>query len=276
MSIQTIKKLSQRPIAYYPIYREITGSTTAGILLSQLMYWFSKKDKIFKTDKEIMDETKLTEKELRNAKKLIKNLDFITVSVEGIPAKTFYEIKWDLLEVELNKNDDTVKTSSDVTVKQVSPKGQDCDSPKGETNKNNNFNTEITTEITSYTKKNIQKNKTQFPKDDQELQRYALDKAATKGIKCPITTYEAFRDHHTAKGSKFVDWRAAFNTWVGNFFKYEAKNEYETIQVNPNLHGTYDYNQELLNVPSQDKVYKLSKDEFIHGVVVDKKIFVKN
>jgi len=41
-------------------------------------------------------------------------------------------------------------------VELVSPKGQDCDSPKGETNKNNNLLTETTTEIT---KKNIQKTK---------------------------------------------------------------------------------------------------------------------
>ncbi|RYA23915.1 hypothetical protein CRU96_05770 [Malaciobacter halophilus] len=89
-----LKQLNQKPIAYYPIYREITGSTTGGILLSQLMYWFSKKDKIFKTDKEIIEETFLTRKELENAKKLIKKLDFITVSREGLPAKTYYEIDW--------------------------------------------------------------------------------------------------------------------------------------------------------------------------------------
>lgn len=92
-----LKQLNQKPIAYYPIYRQVTGSTTGGILLSQLMYWFSKKDKIFKTDLEIMEETFLTKKELENAKKLIKNLDFITVSREGLPAKTYYEIDWDLM-----------------------------------------------------------------------------------------------------------------------------------------------------------------------------------
>ncbi len=33
--------LNQRPIAYYPIYVNITGSICAAIALSQLMYWFS-------------------------------------------------------------------------------------------------------------------------------------------------------------------------------------------------------------------------------------------
>ncbi len=90
-----LKKLNEKPIAYYPIYRKITGSTTGGILLSQLMYWFSKKDKIFKTDADIMEETYLTKKELETAKNLIKKLDFITVSREGLPAKTYYEIHWE-------------------------------------------------------------------------------------------------------------------------------------------------------------------------------------
>ncbi len=87
-----LKQLNQRPIAYYPIYRQLTGSTTGGILLSQLMYWFSKKDKIFKTNEEMINETFLTQDELKSAKRKIKNLAFITVSLEGLPAKTFYEI----------------------------------------------------------------------------------------------------------------------------------------------------------------------------------------
>ncbi len=90
-----LQQLNQRPIVYYPIYRNITGSTTAGILLSQLMYWFSKKQKIYKTDMEIKEETSLTDNELRSAKKVIKNLSFVEVTKEGIPAKTFYKIDWE-------------------------------------------------------------------------------------------------------------------------------------------------------------------------------------
>lgn len=92
---ETLKLLNQRPIAYYPVYRDVTGSTTAGILLSQLMYWFSKKDKIHKLDADILTETLLTENELRSAKNKIKKTDFITVTREGIPAKTYYEIDWE-------------------------------------------------------------------------------------------------------------------------------------------------------------------------------------
>lgn len=98
-----LKELNQRPIAYYPLYTKLTGSTTAGILLSQLMYWFSKKDKIFKTDAEILEETMLTENELRGAKLKLKNVNFIKVTREGTPAKTFYKINWQEYERALLK-----------------------------------------------------------------------------------------------------------------------------------------------------------------------------
>ena len=143
---QLFRELNQKPIAYYPVYRKITGSTTGGILLSQIMYWFSKKDKIFKTDKEIMDETLLTKKEMENAKKLIKKLDFITVSREGIPAKTYYEIDWDIFENYMKNYLVNEETCNSDTWKQVSTNGGNCTPPMVESNKNNNFNTENTTE----------------------------------------------------------------------------------------------------------------------------------
>ena len=101
MNNELLKQLNKRPIAYYPIYRKITGSTTAGILLSQLMYWFSKKDKIYKTDTDIMSETLLTENELRTAKQKIKKLAFIKITLEGLPRKTFYEIDWDIYQTSI-------------------------------------------------------------------------------------------------------------------------------------------------------------------------------
>lgn len=98
-----LKELNQRPIAYYPLYAKLTGSTTAGILLSQLMYWFSKKDKIFKTDAELLEETMLTVDELRGAKQKLKNVSFIKVTREGTPARTFYQINWQEYERALLK-----------------------------------------------------------------------------------------------------------------------------------------------------------------------------
>jgi hypothetical protein len=85
-----------KPIAYYKAFRDMTGSLTAGVLLSQLYYWSDKgKSKDFyKTDKEIMEETGITENELRSAKKKIKGLEFVKVTKRGIPCKTYYEIDY--------------------------------------------------------------------------------------------------------------------------------------------------------------------------------------
>lgn len=91
--------LNEKPIAYYPIYRKITGSTTTGILLSQLLYWWSATGgrKFYKQDSEIMEESGLTVNELRSSKAILKKLDFVIISVEGIPAKTNYDFDADLL-----------------------------------------------------------------------------------------------------------------------------------------------------------------------------------
>lgn len=98
--MKALKLLNSRPIAVYPVYIDITGSVTAGLLLSQVMYWFGANDstKYYKTDDELMSETKLSVNELRTAKIALKELPFLTITREGIPAKTFYEINWDKFE----------------------------------------------------------------------------------------------------------------------------------------------------------------------------------
>ena len=87
-----IKALSDRAIAFAPIYRHITGSTTCALLLSQIVYWSKKKDKFYKTDEEIADETAMTLAEVRGAKARLKQMPFITITREGLPAKTWYRL----------------------------------------------------------------------------------------------------------------------------------------------------------------------------------------
>ncbi len=138
MKKEVLLALHQRPIAYYPIYRRITGSTTAAILLSQLLYWYSACGgrKFYKTDNEIADETQLTEKELRNAKNCLKRFDFILIELEGLPRRTFYSFN------ETNLYHRLVETSTAQRAVLEQPKGRDNDSRKGDTN------TESTAETT--------------------------------------------------------------------------------------------------------------------------------
>ena len=124
-----MKQLNERPIAFYPYYAKLTGSILSGVLLSQLMYWFTKKDKFYKTDKELRDETLLSENELRTAKGKIKKIPFIKITKEGIPCKTYYAIEWEIYEssfvssTELvswnprNKDSDIHKTITKTTTK---------------------------------------------------------------------------------------------------------------------------------------------------------------
>jgi hypothetical protein len=99
-------KLNQRPIAVYPIYIKLTGSVTSGLLLSQIMYWYSAVNgrAFYKSDTEIMEETMLTANELRSAKLRLKSLSFMNMYLKGVPARTHYEIDADLLFSEINKS----------------------------------------------------------------------------------------------------------------------------------------------------------------------------
>lgn len=94
---QMMRSLNQRPIAVYPIYIQMTGKLTSAYLLSQIMYWFasSGKDKIYKTNDEIIQETSLSLDEFKSAKRLLKQIPWLTISIEGVPARTYYEIDWE-------------------------------------------------------------------------------------------------------------------------------------------------------------------------------------
>lgn len=131
-----LKVLNQRPVAYYPIYVAATGSISSGVALSQLMYWFSKgKDKIYKTDKDFERETGHTQKEMMVVRKHLKKLPFLTITREGVPAKTHYEINWDLFYSSIDQwskleNEDGIITRRSI---QESTNGLDCTTPMVET-----------------------------------------------------------------------------------------------------------------------------------------------
>jgi hypothetical protein len=46
-------------------------------------------------------------------------------------------------------------------------------------------------------------------------------RAAVSGLDCDSEA-EHFRDHHTARNSRFADWDAAFRTWLRNAVKFSA------------------------------------------------------
>lgn len=60
-----------------------------------------------------------------------------------------------------------------------------------------------------------------------------LEFAAGQGLLRPAEEFEQFHDHHLARGSCFLDWLAAWRTWVRNALKHQARNmpNVQTLQA---------------------------------------------
>jgi hypothetical protein len=88
-----------RTIALNTAYIDISGSITAGVLLSQMVYWATIKNfgEFYKTNEEFRAETRLGEYEFRKAKNDLINLGVIKCTRRGIPAVSYYLVDVDRL-----------------------------------------------------------------------------------------------------------------------------------------------------------------------------------
>ena len=89
--------MNEKPVAFHRVYAKITGSITAGLLLSQLVYWSKamKGKSFYKTDQDLCDELCFGLYELKGAKDKIK--EFVEIKRKGVPAKTWYTVDEDKL-----------------------------------------------------------------------------------------------------------------------------------------------------------------------------------
>ena len=154
--------LNQRPIAVYPVYIKLTGSVNAGLLLSQIMYWYGAVNgrTFYKSDAEIMEETMLSVNELRHAKARLKQMSFIKITLHGVPAKTHYTIDDKLLFSQINEcslvestkldksktrnynsgiNETNTENTTENTTKNTTEKGCEFKNPLPKTKINNPF-----------------------------------------------------------------------------------------------------------------------------------------
>ena len=91
-----LKAYSQRPIAYQKIYAQITKSITAGLLLSQIAYWWydvNKEKEFYKTNAEFREELGMGPREFKTAKAKLKELNLIKTTRKGVPCRTFYKLE---------------------------------------------------------------------------------------------------------------------------------------------------------------------------------------
>lgn len=86
-----LDELLRSPIAYHQMYAKITGSITAGLLLSQICYWDSRMHRIFwKTNDDFAEELGMGLSEFKAAKSKLIQAGFITVTRRGVPATSHY------------------------------------------------------------------------------------------------------------------------------------------------------------------------------------------
>lgn len=150
--VESLLRIFDRPISYHKCLAEICGSVTAGVMLSQMIYWTPRttdNDRWFyKSMDEWQEETALTRTEQESARKKLKSLGILEEKKEGVPCKLFFRINLKQLTKCLNlfhspvcRNAANKDESSLQTGKQVSRR-------QASRNLADNLYTEITTEIT--------------------------------------------------------------------------------------------------------------------------------
>lgn len=95
--------LLDRPIAFHRCFVTLTGSITGGLFLSQCLYW-SKRTKsddgwFYKTTEEWKEETGMSRHELDGAREKLRALGLISEERRGVPAKLFYKLDCQKLEI---------------------------------------------------------------------------------------------------------------------------------------------------------------------------------
>ena len=145
-----------RPVAYYPRLSHITGGVKETLFLCQLLYWNGKQANknswIYKTQKEMLEETGLSRYEQETARRNLREKGFIKEARKGVPAKMHYKIDLDAINKACLKKETRDDTNKNADLPQTRlRKNHKLDCGKT-TNKNDEMQqtiTENTTEITT-------------------------------------------------------------------------------------------------------------------------------
>jgi len=220
-TIQVIEEFSRRIIALNPIYIDISGSATAGILLSQILYWDGVKKKsgdseFFKTYAEFREETRLTLHELRTAKKKLTDIGLISIVRKGIPAKSYYEVDHAVLCSLITSYAESVQLVT------RNPYNRSCGIRTTNIDKTT---TEITTDINIYNGRDAREKKRR-PKislDElsvEHIREWLADKRITGSyMNCDEhLVLEKFKNYCLSKGKKYEDYVAAYR----NAFEWDS------------------------------------------------------
>jgi len=102
-----LEEFMKRPVAYQTGIAKAVGSVKLGILFSQLHYWSSRTNDpegwIYKTQKDIYEETALSRKEQETARRDARGLGLIEEKLAGQPATVHFRINFDRLVEIINE-----------------------------------------------------------------------------------------------------------------------------------------------------------------------------
>lgn len=100
---ELLETLLERPIAFHRIFAKLTGSVTAGIMLSQAYYW-SKNETVkqrdgwfYKGRAEWTAETTLTRYEQESARAKLRKAGFWFEDIRDHPARLYFKVDMNLL-----------------------------------------------------------------------------------------------------------------------------------------------------------------------------------
>jgi len=140
--------LGTRPILFNPDLARALGSVTAGLFLSQLLYWWGKginPEMVYKTVKEFEEETVLTKHQQLSAQKICIKKGVLSVLYKGIPPKRHFKI-------DLDKTFSLLEKSFEIKEKNMTTKCLESGHSSVEEASEDMF--EIPTHITESTSKN--------------------------------------------------------------------------------------------------------------------------
>jgi hypothetical protein len=103
--MKALRHLLQRPVAFHPAFVDLTGSVTSALFLSQACYWTEIKDGgwFYKTMKDWESEIKLSRFEQESARKKLIKLGFLEEQRRGCPAKLYFRVNFEAIEVALEE-----------------------------------------------------------------------------------------------------------------------------------------------------------------------------
>lgn len=107
--ITNLLRESDKPIAYYKIFAEITGCVKAALLLSQALYWSPrsslKNGWFWKSMLEWEEETGLSRFEIQSARRKLVKLGFMEETRKGVRpgAQMHYRVDFQAIQSAINK-----------------------------------------------------------------------------------------------------------------------------------------------------------------------------